>query len=90
MLAQLFRHGELTYYGGFVNLATGRIAPLMAAIHASAGGDRQTQTHHREPKVKASSHSSQRNRLRVLLNNREDSRSTQLRPCTASQTRPFK
>jgi hypothetical protein len=28
MLARLFRHGELTYYGGFVSLADGRVAPL--------------------------------------------------------------
>jgi PRTRC genetic system ThiF family protein len=28
MLARLLRHGELTYQGGFINLATGRMAPL--------------------------------------------------------------
>jgi PRTRC genetic system ThiF family protein len=28
MLARLFRHGELTYHGGFINLETGRMAPL--------------------------------------------------------------
>lgn len=28
MLARLFRHGEISYHGGFVNLATGRINPL--------------------------------------------------------------
>jgi PRTRC genetic system ThiF family protein len=28
MLARLFRYGELTYHGGFVNLANGRMAPL--------------------------------------------------------------
>jgi PRTRC genetic system ThiF family protein len=28
MLARLFRHGVLEYYGGFINLATGRMAPL--------------------------------------------------------------
>jgi len=28
MLARLFRHGELAYHGGFVNLASGRMAPL--------------------------------------------------------------
>jgi PRTRC genetic system ThiF family protein len=28
MLARLFRHGEITYHGGFVSLATGRTAPL--------------------------------------------------------------
>lgn len=28
MLARLFRHGELTYHGGFVNLAAGRMSPL--------------------------------------------------------------
>lgn len=28
MLARLFRHGELSYHGGFVNLATGRVNPL--------------------------------------------------------------
>lgn len=28
MLARLFRHGEITYHGGFVNLATGRVNPL--------------------------------------------------------------
>jgi PRTRC genetic system ThiF family protein len=28
MLARLFRHGELTYHGGFVSLANGRMAPL--------------------------------------------------------------
>jgi hypothetical protein len=28
MLARLFRHGELSYHGGFVNLETGRVNPL--------------------------------------------------------------
>jgi sulfur-carrier protein adenylyltransferase/sulfurtransferase len=28
MLARLFRHGELSHHGGFVNLATGKLAPL--------------------------------------------------------------
>jgi hypothetical protein len=28
MLARLFRHGQLTYHGGFVSLATARAAPL--------------------------------------------------------------
>jgi PRTRC genetic system ThiF family protein len=28
MLARLFRHGRLSYHGGFVNLATGRVACL--------------------------------------------------------------
>jgi PRTRC genetic system ThiF family protein len=28
MLARLFRHGQISYHGGFVNLATGRMAPL--------------------------------------------------------------
>lgn len=28
MLARLFRHGQITHYGGFINLATGRLAPL--------------------------------------------------------------
>jgi len=28
MLARLFRHGEITYHGGFVNLGNGRMAPL--------------------------------------------------------------
>ncbi len=28
MLARLFRRGEIPYYGGFVNLATGKMAPL--------------------------------------------------------------
>jgi PRTRC genetic system ThiF family protein len=28
MLARLFRHGEITHHGGFVNLANGRMAPL--------------------------------------------------------------
>lgn len=28
MLARLFRHGELSYHGGFVNLASGRMNPL--------------------------------------------------------------
>jgi PRTRC genetic system ThiF family protein len=28
MLAQFFRRGKLTYHGGFVNLATGRMSPL--------------------------------------------------------------
>jgi hypothetical protein len=33
MLARLFRHGELTYHGGFVNLASGTIAPLRRMSH---------------------------------------------------------
>ncbi len=28
MLARLFRHGEISYHGGFINLATGRVNPL--------------------------------------------------------------
>jgi PRTRC genetic system ThiF family protein len=28
MLARLFRHGRLAYHGGFVNLRTGRTAPI--------------------------------------------------------------
>ena len=28
MLARLFRYGELSYHGGFINLATGRMSPL--------------------------------------------------------------
>jgi hypothetical protein len=28
MLARLFRDGEISYHGGFVNLATGRVKPL--------------------------------------------------------------
>jgi PRTRC genetic system ThiF family protein len=28
MLARLFRHGSITHHGGFVNLASGRTAPL--------------------------------------------------------------
>jgi hypothetical protein len=28
MLARLFRHGEITYHGAFVSLASGRMAPL--------------------------------------------------------------
>jgi sulfur-carrier protein adenylyltransferase/sulfurtransferase len=28
MLARLFRHGQITHHGGFVNLANGRLAPL--------------------------------------------------------------
>ena len=28
MLARLFRHGRLTHHGGFINLASGRLAPL--------------------------------------------------------------
>lgn len=29
MLARLFRHEEIGYHGGFVNLASGRMAPLL-------------------------------------------------------------
>lgn len=28
MLARLFRHGRITHHGGFINLASGRLAPL--------------------------------------------------------------
>jgi len=35
MLARLFRHGELTYHGGFVNLATGKMAALPVASKPS-------------------------------------------------------
>jgi PRTRC genetic system ThiF family protein len=28
MLARLFRHGTITHHGGFVNLVSGRLAPL--------------------------------------------------------------
>jgi PRTRC genetic system ThiF family protein len=29
MLARLFRHGKITYHGGFINLGAGRMAPLL-------------------------------------------------------------
>jgi hypothetical protein len=32
LLARLFRHGMLSYHGGFINLATGRMAPLPLPI----------------------------------------------------------
>jgi PRTRC genetic system ThiF family protein len=28
MLARLFRHGQIAFHGGFINLATGKMAPL--------------------------------------------------------------
>jgi PRTRC genetic system ThiF family protein len=28
LLARLFRHGQITHHGGFINLASGRLAPL--------------------------------------------------------------
>jgi hypothetical protein len=28
MLARLFRHGQITYHGGFISLASGRMSPL--------------------------------------------------------------
>jgi hypothetical protein len=28
LLGRLFRHGRISYHGGFVNLATGRVTPL--------------------------------------------------------------
>ncbi len=34
MLARLFRHGELSYHGGFINLVSGRLSPL--AVDAGA------------------------------------------------------
>ena len=37
MLARLFRHGELTHYGGFVSLANGRTAPLTIPPARSSG-----------------------------------------------------
>lgn len=36
MLARLFRHGEVPYHGGFVNLATGRVNPLQVDRQAWA------------------------------------------------------
>ena len=38
MLTQLLRHGSLTYRGGFCNLATGRVVPLLIG----KDGTRQT------------------------------------------------
>jgi PRTRC genetic system ThiF family protein len=35
MLARLFRHGEIPYHGGFVNLSAGRMAPI--PIHRFGG-----------------------------------------------------
>ncbi len=32
MLARLFRHGQIAYHGGFINLANGRMAPLPVRI----------------------------------------------------------
>ncbi len=32
MLARLFRHGEIGYHGGFVDLKTGRMAPLTSRV----------------------------------------------------------
>ena len=28
LLARLFRHGKISYHGGFINLATGQVSPL--------------------------------------------------------------
>src|SRR5579859_7615768 len=32
MLARLFRHGQIAYHGGFINLANGRMSPLPVGI----------------------------------------------------------
>jgi PRTRC genetic system ThiF family protein len=39
MLARLFRHEEISYHGGFVNLASGRLAPLPVRTKVPASGD---------------------------------------------------
>ncbi len=44
MLARLFRHGELTYHGGFVNLASGRVNPIPVDPGAWARMRRPRQT----------------------------------------------
>jgi hypothetical protein len=36
MLARLFRHGDLSYHGGFINLAKGRMASLPVVQSAKA------------------------------------------------------
>lgn len=41
MLARLFRHGELSYHGEFVNLAEGRLSPL----HIRDGSSQLKQKH---------------------------------------------
>ena len=47
MLARLFRHGELSYHGAFINLVTGRVNPLpvdkvvWARLRAAAKKPRQ-------------------------------------------------
>lgn len=42
MLTRLFRYGELTYHGGFVNLATGKMAPLPVAAKRQMDGKRRS------------------------------------------------
>jgi hypothetical protein len=34
MMARLFRHGQITYHGGFISLASGRMAPLPVKLQA--------------------------------------------------------
>ena len=36
MLARLFRYGRLSYHGGFINLATGRMSPTGDLICAAS------------------------------------------------------
>jgi PRTRC genetic system ThiF family protein len=56
MLARLFRHGELSYHGGFINLATGRVNPLpvdrtvWARLSESARMPRITTGESRQPR----------------------------------------
>lgn len=40
MLARLFRHGELIYHGGFVNLAACRMAPVLVTSRTRYSGQR--------------------------------------------------
>jgi hypothetical protein len=44
LLAQFFRRGRLTYHGGFINLATGKMSPLSVdpAVWKRIGNVKQT------------------------------------------------
>src|SRR5262249_46650902 len=55
LLAQFFRRGRLTYHGGFINLATGRMSPLPVdpAVWKRIADARQTVRSRRTRTVRA-------------------------------------
>lgn len=51
MLGRLFRHGQIAYHGGFINLVTGRMAPL--PVGTACKGERTMNSNAKPSRTKA-------------------------------------